>query len=188
MQGYVFTELAKLTHADVVVCDKMADWLADKVKKNEANVKWKALQVVKQVSKGGRGEFRRSMQRHAEHIKACLQFRGPPDPLKGDEPYRRVRDTAKEALEAVYDNSSVGHAGAGHGAAGGAVGAGRITGFSSEEAGIPAAYPSTYGGAGAAGGSYGGSAPPPAFASSGGSSSFKSTGYHTSVSSSGMVS
>jgi hypothetical protein len=25
--GYVFSELAKLTHADVANCEKMADWL-----------------------------------------------------------------------------------------------------------------------------------------------------------------
>ena len=26
--GYVYVELAKLTHTDLTVCDKMADWLA----------------------------------------------------------------------------------------------------------------------------------------------------------------
>lgn len=25
--GYVFVELGKLTHTDLTVCDKMADWL-----------------------------------------------------------------------------------------------------------------------------------------------------------------
>jgi hypothetical protein len=26
--GYVYVELGKLTHGDLAVCDKMADWLA----------------------------------------------------------------------------------------------------------------------------------------------------------------
>lgn len=33
-----------------------------------------------------------------------IEFRGPPDPLRGDEYYRRVREAAKEALEAMYDS------------------------------------------------------------------------------------
>lgn len=34
------------------------------------------------------------------------EFRGPPDPLKGDEYYRRVRDSAKEVLDAIYDTDN----------------------------------------------------------------------------------
>lgn len=68
------------------------------------------------------------MSRKAEAIKECLrkslfhphpllhcpvlatpcphdaEFKGPPDPLRGDEPYRRVRDAAKEALDAIFDS------------------------------------------------------------------------------------
>lgn len=33
-----------------------------------------------------------------------IEFRGPPDPLRGDEIYRRVRDAAKEALDAIFDS------------------------------------------------------------------------------------
>ena len=38
-------------------------------------------------------------------IKEALQFRGPPDPVRGDEPYERVRAAAKEALDAVYSDT-----------------------------------------------------------------------------------
>ena len=103
--GYVYTELAKLTHADVTTCDKMADWLFDKLKKNDSAIKWKTLLVMKHVAKGGRMDFRRSLQKRNDEVKAALQFKGPPDPLRGDEPYRRVRDAAKEALEAMFDNT-----------------------------------------------------------------------------------
>lgn len=37
---------------------------------------------------------------------AQIEFRGPPDPLKGDEYYRRVRDSAKECLDAIYDTDN----------------------------------------------------------------------------------
>ena len=33
-------------------------------------------------------------------------FKGPPDPLRGDEIYRRVREAAKDCIEAVYEASS----------------------------------------------------------------------------------
>ncbi len=36
-----------------------------------------------------------------------VEFRGPPDPLRGDEYYRRVRDAAKECLDAIYDSNVV---------------------------------------------------------------------------------
>ena len=32
-QGYVFAELAKLTHGDITVCDKLADWLGTRLAK-----------------------------------------------------------------------------------------------------------------------------------------------------------
>lgn len=37
---------------------------------------------------------------------SSTEFRGPPDPLKGDEYYRRVRDSAKECLDAIYDTDN----------------------------------------------------------------------------------
>lgn len=38
-------------------------------------------------------------------IKEALQFRGPPDPVRGDQPYEKVRTAAKEALDAVYSDT-----------------------------------------------------------------------------------
>ncbi|RHY28924.1 hypothetical protein DYB32_008767 [Aphanomyces invadans] len=34
-----------------------------------------------------------------------IEFRGPPDPLRGDEYYRRVRECAKECLDAIFDTN-----------------------------------------------------------------------------------
>lgn len=41
------------------------------------------------VCKKGRAEFKLSMQRDAQVIKDCLTFSGPPDPLRGEEIYRK---------------------------------------------------------------------------------------------------
>lgn len=38
-------------------------------------------------------------------IKDATQFRGPPDPVRGDQPFERVRQAAKEALDAIYSDT-----------------------------------------------------------------------------------
>ena len=71
-----------------------------------ANVKCKALKVIARVSQTGAPQFRRNLCRQLPAIKACLQFTGPPDPLRGDEPYKKVRDAAKEAIDAVTNDAA----------------------------------------------------------------------------------
>eukprot|EP00604_Paraphysomonas_vestita_P003314 CAMPEP_0174820226 /NCGR_PEP_ID=MMETSP1107-20130205/3911_1 /TAXON_ID=36770 /ORGANISM="Paraphysomonas vestita, Strain GFlagA" /LENGTH=696 /DNA_ID=CAMNT_0016035147 /DNA_START=1922 /DNA_END=4012 /DNA_ORIENTATION=- len=44
------------------------------------------------------------MARNLDSVKECLQYKGPPDPLRGDEIYKRVRDAAKESLDAIFDS------------------------------------------------------------------------------------
>jgi hypothetical protein len=100
--GYVFVELIKLLNNDVTQVDKCSDALYKRLQRNEASVKWKVLLVMKQVARGGRIEFRRALQRNNAAVKAEQSFKGPPHPLLGDEPYRKVRDAAKDALEAMF--------------------------------------------------------------------------------------
>lgn len=106
---------------------------ADRLKRSsDANVKWKVLLTMKQVARSGRAEFRRSLQRHKDAVKACADFRGPPDPLKGNEPYRRVHEASKEALEVMFE--AAGHAQSGGGPPGVAS---RTTGISGGSGGMP---------------------------------------------------
>ncbi|OQR89081.1 hypothetical protein THRCLA_09933 [Thraustotheca clavata] len=104
--GYLYGEIARMTNHSYETCIKVQDYLIGRLKKKQPNIKYKALQVIKQVCREGRGEFRRDMQKHVPLVKEALQFRGPPDPLKGDEYYRRVREAAKECLEAIFDTNT----------------------------------------------------------------------------------
>ena len=61
---------------------------------------------LQHVCRNGRPEFKKDIGRNLEPIKECLQFKGPPDPLRGDEIYKRVRDLAKETLEAIFDSQA----------------------------------------------------------------------------------
>jgi len=105
--GYMYGEIAKMTHASFDACKGIEEYLIKRVASKNANVKRKALMVIKQVSRQGRPEFRRDMCRMLGPIKECLSFSGPPDPLRGDEAYYRVREAAKEALEAVTSSDPI---------------------------------------------------------------------------------
>lgn len=65
--------------------------------------------TVQHVCNKGRTDFKISMQREAQVIKDCLSFSGPPDPLRGEEIYRRcdvskwkeIRDVALKGIPSV---------------------------------------------------------------------------------------
>jgi len=64
--------------------------------------------MVAQSGNDSRGQFKRAVCQDTNTIaaiKECLNFRGPPDALRGDEIYERVRAQAKETLDAVYSDS-----------------------------------------------------------------------------------
>jgi len=109
--GYQITEIIKLTNANYEACRQIQDLLLDRLqKKNSYNTKYKCLLIIKHICRTGRPEFKRDMQRHTEVIREHLQFKGPPDPLRGDHIYQRVRDAAREALDAVFDSHVPGSA------------------------------------------------------------------------------
>ena len=103
--GYMLTDISKATIANYQACQQLQDYLISKIKKNNHNVKYKCLVIIKHVCRTGRADFKKEMSRNVEPIKECLQYRGPPDPLRGDEIYKRVRDAAKEAIDAIYDSN-----------------------------------------------------------------------------------
>ena len=102
--GYLLADISKQTLANYTACVQLQEFLASRVKKDNHNVKFKCLVIVKHVCRTGRPEFKKEIGRNIEAIKECLQYRGPPDPLRGDEIYKRVRDAAKEAIDAIYDS------------------------------------------------------------------------------------
>lgn len=55
------------------------------------------------VGKSG-AEFRREMQRNSVTIRQLIHYKGQPDPLKGDALNKAVRETAQEALSALFSS------------------------------------------------------------------------------------
>lgn len=65
-----------------------------------------ALRLIKYaVGKSG-VEFRREMQRHSVAVRQLFHYKGQLDPLKGDALNKAVRDTAHEAISAIFSEDN----------------------------------------------------------------------------------
>jgi hypothetical protein len=109
--GYLYLDIAKNAASSPVACREVATYLTRRLSsKNNPNIKFKCLKIIAKTAESPvtRGQFKRAVCQDASavaSIKEALQFRGPPDPARGDEPYVKVRDAAKEALDAIYSDS-----------------------------------------------------------------------------------
>ena len=145
--GYMYGDIAKNAASSPATCNEIALYLTQRLaSKNNPNVKFKCLKVITKTATSPylRGQFKRSVAQNPHGvaaIKEALQFRGPPDPVRGDEPYLRVRTAAKEALDAIYSDTPADPA------AGGAP-------FATS---ISSSYAPSYGGGAGGGGGYPGS-------------------------------
>jgi len=100
--GFQLTELAQLTIQSDDDCQVLQDALLKRLGKDRPYVKYKTLRVIKYISENGRPEFRMGMQKHAEQIRRCTQFKGKIDPLYGMTPSEDVRKAAKAAIAAIF--------------------------------------------------------------------------------------
>ena len=108
--GYLYVDIAKNASSNPVACQEIATFLSRKLaNKQSANIKWKCLKVIaKTATSVPRGQFKRAVAQDQSAVAAIRQatnFRGPPDPVRGDEPYNRVRLAAKEALDIIYSDT-----------------------------------------------------------------------------------
>ncbi len=109
--GYLYGEIAKMIYSSNEGCTQVVTYLLKRLRKPSGVVKLKVLNIVKQVCPKAENGFKRAIRHHIGDVKDCLSFTGPPDPLRGDEIYVLVRSAAKEAIEAVYSNESIGMTG-----------------------------------------------------------------------------
>lgn len=108
--GYLYLDIAKNASSSPMACQEIATFLTRKLaNKQNANIKWKCLKVISKTAESvGRGQFKRAVaqdQSAVAAIRLATNFRGPPDPVRGDEPYNRVRLAAKECLDIIYSDT-----------------------------------------------------------------------------------
>lgn len=109
--GYMYIDIAKNAAGNPQTCADVAKYLTGRLaSKNNPNVKFKCLKVITQTATSPylRGQFKRCLSQDPQAmaaIKEATQFRGRPDPVRGDEPFEKVRRAAKDALDAVYSDT-----------------------------------------------------------------------------------
>ena len=65
-------------------------------------IKQKALKLVKHAALKGSSELKRSLNQLSPLIRELTHYRCAPDPFKGDIPWKKVQESARDALEAIH--------------------------------------------------------------------------------------
>ncbi|KAK5831033.1 hypothetical protein PVK06_014828 [Gossypium arboreum] len=99
-------ELLRSSHVSIV--KEVSEFILKRLDHKSPIVKQKALRLIKYaVGKSGL-EFRREMQRNSVAVRQLIHYKGQLDPLKGDALNKAVRETAREAISAIFaeDNNT----------------------------------------------------------------------------------
>ena len=111
--GYLYKDLTVAAQTNPTVCQEMAQYLTQRLQKTNPNIKYKSLKLIAKVADQV-PHFKRCLSQSPHgvaEIKAHINFRGPLDPVRGDEPNAKIRQAAQEALDAVYRESPAGSMG-----------------------------------------------------------------------------
>ncbi|CAN4114226.1 unnamed protein product [Withania somnifera] len=95
-------ELLRSSHSSIV--KEVSEFILKRLQHKSPIIKQKALRVIKYVVGKSGAEFRREMQRNSVAIRQLIHYKGEPDPLKGDALNKAVRETAQEALSALFSS------------------------------------------------------------------------------------
>jgi hypothetical protein len=107
--GYLYNDIAKQAAASPSISAEILSYLVRRLSKNNPHVKYKTLKTISMVCQNAnsRGVFKRTVIQDMQairEIKDCLNYRGKPDAVHGDELFERVRNQAKETLDVVYSD------------------------------------------------------------------------------------
>ncbi|KAH0466564.1 hypothetical protein IEQ34_003802 [Dendrobium chrysotoxum] len=95
-------DLLRTSHASIV--KEVSEFILKRLEHKSPIVKQKALRLVKYAVVKSGAEFRREMQRNSAAVRQLLHYKGNLDPLKGDALNKAVRDTAQEAISALFSS------------------------------------------------------------------------------------
>ncbi|CAI9763394.1 unnamed protein product [Fraxinus pennsylvanica] len=95
-------ELLRSAHVSIV--KEVSQFILKRLQHKSPIVKQKALRVIKYaVGKSG-PDFRREMQRNSVAVRQLIHYKGEPDLMKADALNKAVRETAQEALSAIFSS------------------------------------------------------------------------------------
>lgn len=71
--GYMFNEISRSTLANYTACTQIQEYLLSRITKNNHNIKFKCLMIIKHICRTGRAEFKKEIGRNVDPIKECLR-------------------------------------------------------------------------------------------------------------------
>ncbi|MCO5570942.1 hypothetical protein L7F22_024672 [Adiantum nelumboides] len=93
-------EMLRTSSSDMV--REVVEYTMKRLDSRSPRVKQKALRMIKYSAVKGGLEFKRQMQRQAAAVRKLFEYKGQPDILRGDALNKAVRDTAHEAIAAIF--------------------------------------------------------------------------------------
>ncbi|XP_078257387.1 AP-4 complex accessory subunit Tepsin isoform X2 [Rhinoraja longicauda] len=102
--GYLFVEIAKISHESVGTCQCLLEFLLERLQSNSCNVKLKVLKILQYVCGHSSPQFTLELRRNATLIQEVTVFSGPPDLLHGNALYQRVRTTAEDLANLLFSD------------------------------------------------------------------------------------
>ncbi|KAK2977900.1 hypothetical protein RJ640_022691 [Escallonia rubra] len=93
-------DLLRSSHVSIV--KEVSEFVFKRLQHKSPVVKHKALRLIKYAVPKSGVEFRREMQRNSVAVRQLIHYKGQLDPLKGDALNKAVRETAQEALSAIF--------------------------------------------------------------------------------------
>lgn len=106
--GYMYDEICKITFISVATCAELEDELLSRLKNKSPHTKYKVLKILKHLVEKGHEGFKQDLQRRTEPIRDCISFRGKQDQMHGDTFNKKVRQSAEELMQAMFDTSTDG--------------------------------------------------------------------------------
>ncbi|MCO5563637.1 hypothetical protein L7F22_017284 [Adiantum nelumboides] len=93
-------EMLRTSSSDMV--REVVEYTMKRLDSRSPRVKQKTLRMIKYSAVKGGLEFKRQMQRQAAAVRKLFEYKGQPDVLRGDALNKAVRDTAHEAIAAIF--------------------------------------------------------------------------------------
>ncbi|KAL6785082.1 hypothetical protein ACKKBG_A02350 [Auxenochlorella protothecoides x Auxenochlorella symbiontica] len=127
---YILDEVLSLVGSNRDAIDTATNAIVQRLKARSATVKQKALRLTRHACLKGDAALRSRLTHLASPaVRDLLSYRCDPDPFKGDIPWKRVQELAKDTLTAMHAGPEAAVGGASHALQG------RIQGMGSGDAG-----------------------------------------------------
>lgn len=93
-------DMLRTSSSDMV--REVVEYTMKRLDSKSPRVKQKTLRMIKYAVVKGGPEFKRQMQRQAAAVRQLFEYKGQPDVLRGDALNKAVRETAHEAISAIF--------------------------------------------------------------------------------------